>query len=507
MTDSFNILYAVKKHSIYVVILLIALLRIAGPIGKELWLDELHSSLVCSLSIKDIVQPGELGGYTPLYFIISKPFSEMNNDFVARLPSLFFGLISLYVIVLIYRNLFSKAFLIPLLLAGINPALLVFSSYHRMYSLYTLCASLMLYFWLSSKKNSLLWTVIFSAATCLTFPNGIFYVLTLLLLSIISNNKERIIKSIPSAIIALSLTFLYSFNGLNKLSEELSISTVNRFPFITSVSWLSLIKFYMSGPIGFMHPVLRIFAVVLAIIGVTAIFYSLFKFAKGNSNLSTLIVFLLLPPLFEFAFRLIDISMFQYKSYLPSSLAIILLVSVMCENIINGRYKIYGYFLLVILITLSLIIDLTWIDPSKPFSMKEPRNDRYLSLLQKLEQPIFPYENEGKLVPVVLSGAEPVLVAMRYSPHLQRILFAPTDPLTKVSIPGNYREMFFQKIKESEIKIIKNDEIPAQAFWIGDNIPNSAVLVTKSKAGIPLFYISNADQKEIESRSNESITQ
>jgi len=90
---------------------------------------------------------------------------------------------------------------------------------------------------------------------------------------------------------------------------------------------------------------------------------------------------------------------------------------------------------------------------------------------------------------------------------LQRILFAPTDPLTKVSIPGNYREMFFQKIKESEIKIIKNGEIPAQAFWIGDNIPNSAVLVTKSKAGIPLFYISNADQKEIESRSNESITQ
>lgn len=68
-------------------ILLALVLRFGGSWGKKLWLDELHSAAICQRPLAEWLGPGDLGGYTPFYFLLSLPVSRAGSDLAA--PELF----------------------------------------------------------------------------------------------------------------------------------------------------------------------------------------------------------------------------------------------------------------------------------------------------------------------------------------------------------------------------------------------------------------------------------
>ena len=117
--------------------------------SKSLWVDEITTIRISLGSFSAIVE--SLKHYhnaPPLYYFILHPFVRLTtSEFMVRLPSAVFSIVSLYVCYRLGREFFGKTTgLLAALFLALSPMHLRYAQEARMYSLFELTALLSLFF-------------------------------------------------------------------------------------------------------------------------------------------------------------------------------------------------------------------------------------------------------------------------------------------------------------------------------------------------------------------------
>ena len=145
-----------------IVILLVALILRLISLDQSLWLDEaINVNVTRALSVQDLIFNYSLGDFhPPLFHIILKYWILIfgHSEISVRLPSVIFGMSSVFVTYQIAKKLFEKkTALIAATLLATAPLHIYYSQEARMYMLAAFLASLSVYFFICLlKKESLL---------------------------------------------------------------------------------------------------------------------------------------------------------------------------------------------------------------------------------------------------------------------------------------------------------------------------------------------------------------
>lgn len=438
------------------------LLRIAGAWDKELWLDELHSALIASRPLSEWLWPGKLGGYTPLYFLISLPFSRLGGDFMARIPSIVFGISTVYA-AWRYASLKTPGRLLfptlAALLIAVNPSLIVFSSYHRMYALYTFCLAMMLTR-ADSPRNGRL--AFWALSAFLAFPNAAFYVAAFFMIGLFVPSRRRAIIIALGGVILLGV--LFALPGLLTLQKESAAGDVARFPALDLHLFLRFPKFLLGGPFSPASP-LRPLAAPLAVVGWLTLAWGGLRAIRGDRTCRDLVILTLLPPLLEALLQPLGIKIYQDKSYLPGAYFISLLLAYLIAGIRPSFARASGIVAVAITLAAMLKIDAAWIDGSQPFSMKERRDHVQVPLHQTAAAPI-PSVDENGIRPLVLDTPTFLLGALRYNASKSRPLYAPEERIASFSTSGPYHELVLNAVRSAGIRVVPEQELPKAALWM-----------------------------------------
>lgn len=181
-------------------ILLISFVLRCISINQSLWLDEaINVNNATNLSLKSLTLNYALSDFhPPLYhYVLNLAITVFGNSEIAvRMPSVIFGVITVYLTYLIAKKLFNqKTALIAATLMATSPLAIYYSQEARMYALAAAAASASVYFFISIlERDKLLNWIGFIATTVimlysdylpyLLVPIYVFYLLT----------KRKIIK-------------------------------------------------------------------------------------------------------------------------------------------------------------------------------------------------------------------------------------------------------------------------------------------------------------------------
>jgi uncharacterized membrane protein len=150
-----------------ILILLLGLVFRLINLSQSLWLDEAITAVTLkNLDFLDILtrfSPGDF--HPPLFYLIEKLWTNIfgYSELALRLPSVFFGLGTIYLVWLLTKSLFSrKTAVLASLLVSINPLLVYYSQEARMYSLATFLVVGCVLFLL--KKRWLIFTILLIAS-------------------------------------------------------------------------------------------------------------------------------------------------------------------------------------------------------------------------------------------------------------------------------------------------------------------------------------------------------
>jgi len=140
---------------IFFILILGLVLRLIS-LNQSFWLDEATSGLVVrNFSLTEIVtkfSPGDF--HPPLYYLILKVWSSFfgTSEIALRFPSIIFGLLTIYFVYLIGKELFNKkAGIIAGILLATSGLHIYYSQEARMYSLTALLVSYLVYLFLKKK--------------------------------------------------------------------------------------------------------------------------------------------------------------------------------------------------------------------------------------------------------------------------------------------------------------------------------------------------------------------
>ena len=163
--------------------------------NQSLWLDEaINVNNAASLDLKSLILNYSLSDFhPPLYHIILNFVTEIagNSEIAVRIPSVIFGVTTVYFTYLIAKKLFEKkTALIAATLIATSPLAIYYSQEARMYALAAAAVSSSVYFFISIlEKNKLFNWIGFIAATIfmlysdylpyLLIPIYLFYLFTI----------------------------------------------------------------------------------------------------------------------------------------------------------------------------------------------------------------------------------------------------------------------------------------------------------------------------------------
>lgn len=177
---------------ITLIIILGLVLRLIS-INQSLWLDEATTAIVSKMSFTDIFTkflPNDF--HPPLYYLLMKYWVTIfgSSEISLRVPSIIFGLTTIYVVYKI-----SKNYIAPLLIAT-SGLLIYYSQEARMYSLVALIVSLAIYFYIKNK-----W-IIFSILLLLIGMTDYvaLFIIPVFLVSDIKNWKKILLSLTPLVI-------------------------------------------------------------------------------------------------------------------------------------------------------------------------------------------------------------------------------------------------------------------------------------------------------------------
>lgn len=297
---------------IYLIVLLGLVLRLIS-INQSLWLDEATTALVAKMSVGDIFTkflPGDF--HPPLYYLVLKYWTNIfgYSEISLRIPSVIFGLATIYLTYLIAKELFNKRVgLVSALLTSTSGLLIYYSQEARMYSLAAFLVSLSVYLFLKKK-----W-VWFSIVLALIFLTDYVSLLILPVFWLLSfkNWKKLVLSHFP-----LGLTFIIWLpNFLNQLSRGLAqegtrwwmILGVSNFKNIALIP----VKFVL-GRISFDNKVIYAITALVAV--------SLFSFLvyKARKSSKTVTLWLFLPIILGIllSFKIPTLVFFRFIFCLPA---------------------------------------------------------------------------------------------------------------------------------------------------------------------------------------------
>jgi len=157
---------------IFFILILGLVLRLIS-LNQSFWLDEATSGLVVrNFSLTEIVtkfSPGDF--HPPLYYLILKVWSSFfgTSEIALRFPSIIFGLLTIYFVYLIGKELFNKkAGIIAGILLATSGLHIYYSQEARMYSLTALLVSYLVYLFL--KKKWFLFSIILLLTGMTDYP-------------------------------------------------------------------------------------------------------------------------------------------------------------------------------------------------------------------------------------------------------------------------------------------------------------------------------------------------
>ncbi|KKQ91789.1 MAG: hypothetical protein UU16_C0001G0049 [Candidatus Woesebacteria bacterium GW2011_GWA2_40_7] len=139
---------------IYLILILGLILRLIS-LNQSLWLDEATSALVAKMPIGDIFTkflPGDF--HPPFYYLVLKFWSGFfgYSELALRTPSIIFGILTVYLVYLVGKKLFSKNIgLTASVLLTISGLHIYYSQEARMYSLAALLVSVLIYLFLEKR--------------------------------------------------------------------------------------------------------------------------------------------------------------------------------------------------------------------------------------------------------------------------------------------------------------------------------------------------------------------
>lgn len=197
------------------IILAVALILRMISINQSLWLDEaINVNNAKILDFKSLVLNYSLGDFhPPLYHVVLKSWMLMfgTSEISVRLPSVIFGIVTVYVTYLIGKKLFAeklslfeeKTALIAAALMATAPLHIYYSQEARMYSLAAMLASLSVYFFTSIiKKDALVYWIGFIVSTALMlYSDYMPYLLIPLFVIYLFLNRKNISKHTTFAFI------------------------------------------------------------------------------------------------------------------------------------------------------------------------------------------------------------------------------------------------------------------------------------------------------------------
>ncbi len=165
-----------------ILIVLIAFVFRLISIGQSFWLDEgINVVFANSLSYKNLILNYSLGDFhPPLYHIILKLFLQLFSatELSARMPSVIFGILTVYVIYLIGKKLYDeKTGLIAATLMATAPLHIYYSQEARMYAMAAFFTSLSAYFFISiiSKDKIIFWIGFVVSTTLMLYTDYVPY--------------------------------------------------------------------------------------------------------------------------------------------------------------------------------------------------------------------------------------------------------------------------------------------------------------------------------------------
>ena len=147
---------------IFFILILGLVLRLIS-LNQSFWLDEATSGLVVrNFNLVEIItkfSPGDF--HPPLYYLVLKVWSNIfgTSEMALRFPSIIFGLLTIYLVYLIGKEIFNKRVgLIAAVLLATSGLHVYYSQEARMYSLVALLVSYLVYLFL--KKRWFLFSII-----------------------------------------------------------------------------------------------------------------------------------------------------------------------------------------------------------------------------------------------------------------------------------------------------------------------------------------------------------
>lgn len=321
-------------------VLAIALIIRFVAIGQSLWLDEaINVNNAAGLDFKSLVTNYSLSDFhPPIYHVILKAWILLvgKTEIAVRIPSIIFGVASVYVTYLIAKKLFEeKTARIAATLIATSPLAIYYSQEARMYSLAAMTASLSVYFFLSLlKKDSLLmWMGFIISTVLMLYTDYLPYLLIPIYILYLLINKKVISKNTFKTFIPAIITI-----------------------FISLVPWLILLPSQLQTGLS-TAAASPAWAQVVGSSDLKSLALTFVKFTIGRiSHDNDLIYALLFAPIGLFVAFLFGLSLFRL-SRLRSFLHYWLFGVIILAFAISSLVPIYAYFrLLFILPAFYLVI-------------------------------------------------------------------------------------------------------------------------------------------------------
>ncbi len=168
---------------IFLIAALALFLRLIN-LNQSFWLDEaINVNNVANLSFKNLIFDYSLSDFhPPLYHVILRANTLLigTSEIAARLPSVVFGVLTVYITYLIARKLYEeKTALIAAILLATAPLHIYYSQEARMYSLAAFLASLSVYFFISilKKEKVLAWCGFITSTALMLYSDYLVYLL------------------------------------------------------------------------------------------------------------------------------------------------------------------------------------------------------------------------------------------------------------------------------------------------------------------------------------------
>lgn len=348
----------------FLILSLGVLFRIVLAIDKAFWLDEAFSWSLSRQTIPNLLLATASDNNPPFYYLLLHFWLIPNqSEFFLRLPSVFCGIVSVFLIYAIAKRLFNKKIAFTsAMMFSLSPLLIYFSAETRMYSLWLMLTLFVFHFFLKIlKKSNISDYFFFGSFGILSLYTHYFTLLLFAVLFIfLILNRQKFPKQLISFLLIQVITAvfflpwaLFILSRPHPLPWQISpiIGTpATFFSFVLGgVGQVTIKTFFSSATPFFM----RLFFFIGAL-------FSLILFLKGlfsrKRQLETsLLVYLIILPIFLVGVISFFYPIFSPRSFMFSAPYFYILCAVAIENL-SGQtrrlakpliFSLFGFIFLV----------------------------------------------------------------------------------------------------------------------------------------------------------------